>query len=380
MKPYVKIGLVSLAIVVVGLIVYLVWSSLAGPEPVPVPPDSGQALPIGGVSDPGSQNQNASITTPTGSSVTKISDNPVFEFWIDPGTKEVYYITTDGLIFSAKDGADLQITRGKMSAINSARPSPNSQRVLAAFGDPRLPQWAVFDVIDEVWRPLPEGILNATWGGNSDTLLAFVKNGGNINLSSIDISKNPVIYKTLVKDLRFQEVVLKFIPPNNLLVSESPSANYPSSVWSVNLKNLSIFRPISPENGLSLEVSTDGSVVLVFSTSGGFRILNAGSFGQLAPTPFTTLPSKCTRDSASIYCFVPEGNAFNDSVLPDDYFKRRVYTSDSLFRIDVAADEIGPVSIPQNPYGSLDAEKPILSGGSIYFKNRVDGSLYTLKF
>ena len=80
MKPYVKIGLVSLAIVVVGLIVYLVWSSLAGPEPVPVPPDSGQALPIGGVSDPGSQNQNASITTPTGSSVTKISDNPVFTF------------------------------------------------------------------------------------------------------------------------------------------------------------------------------------------------------------------------------------------------------------------------------------------------------------
>jgi len=381
MKSYIKIGLVVLIIAVVGLIIYFVWSALAGPAPeIPNTPSTSSTLPTAPPSNGGEQSQGGT-TDQSVASLKKISENPVFDFWIDPQTQEIYYLNPDGQVFSAKNGQDLQITQQKLSAPNFIRLSPNGQRVLVAFGDPRLPQWGVFDVIDKTWRPMPDGIVNVAWGENANTLIGFAKNGDNVNLSIINIGESQPSVKIIAKDLRFQDVNLDFSPPNNLFIEEKPAANYLGRIWSMNIKDLSIHSLFSPENGLMLGLSRDKTTALIFSSRGGFRILDAKTLNTVSPAPFSTLPSKCSPDSLIIYCFVPQGDNFKNAVLPDDYLEGKFYTSDSLYKINLGTDEITPIAIPQNGVsGPIDAENPVTQAGNLYFMNRYDDSLYILNF
>ena len=275
-----------------------------------------------------------------------------------------------------KNGPDLEIARQSLNAPNFIELSPSGQRVLAAFGDPRLPQWGIFDIIDESWRPLPDGILKATWGDNSDTLIGFVKNGANINLSSINLAQSQPTYKIIAKDLRLEDVNLKSLSSQNLVISENPSADYSGRVWNLNLKDLSLSQMFSPENGLIIKLSTDKKIVFIFSPANGFRMLNATNLGLATPVPFSTLPSKCSPDSAIIYCFVPE-NLPENAVLPDDYFRKKTHTSDVLYKIDISNDEVSRVSLPGNA-GLIDAKNPSVNAGNLYFINLYDNSLYSL--
>ncbi|TSA45134.1 hypothetical protein D4R51_02390, partial [bacterium] len=87
MKPFIKIGLIALIIAVIGLIIYFVWSALATPPPeipiVPPGPDLPIAPPGGGGAENGGENGSSSVQTAT---LSKISENPVFDFWVDPQT------------------------------------------------------------------------------------------------------------------------------------------------------------------------------------------------------------------------------------------------------------------------------------------------------
>ncbi len=385
MKPFIKIGLIIFILIVAGLIVYFVWSALVAPPPeIPAPPVSNVSnLPTAPLEGEGEINQLPGEPSPTQviPALAKISENPVFDYWVDSQTREVYYLNPEGQIFSAKNGEDLQITQQKLNAPNFIELSGNGQRVLAAFGDPRLPQWGIFDVIDRAWRPLPDGILNATWGENSNTLIGFVKNGSNINLSTINLSQGQPVYKVIAKDLRLQDVKITFSPPNGVIIQERPSVNYPVRVWRMSIKDLSFHSLFSPENGLTIKLSGDKTTLLAFSNSNGFRILNADTLGLVSPVPFSTLPAKCSPDSAVIYCFVPSDDNFKKASLPDDYLEQKFFTSDSLYKIDLITDEVAPVAIPQNAaLGPIDAKNPLVNGGKLYFINQYDNSIYALSF
>lgn len=381
MKSYIKIALVAIIILIIGLIIYFVWSALATPAPetsIPVP--GGSSLPAASStsSETGNQiregNQPGNGETPL--TLVKISENQVFDFWTDIQTKEIYYLNPEGRIFSGKNGPDLEISRQSLNAPNSIEISPNGQRVLAAFGDPRLPQWGIFDVIDESWRPLPDNILKTTWGENSDILVGFVKNGANINLSSINLAQSQPVYKIISKDLRFEDISLELLSPQNLAISENPSVDYLGRIWNLNLKDLSLSQMFSPENGLIMKLSTDKKIIFVFSPANGFRILNAANLGLATPVPFSTLPSKCSPDSSIVYCFVPE-NLPENTVMPDDYFQKKIHTNDVLYKIDIPNDEVSRVSFLGNA-GSIDAKNPVVNAGNLFFINLYDNSLYSL--
>jgi hypothetical protein len=383
MKPVIKIILIALIIIIVGLIVYFVWSALAPAPENPAPGSITENLPAASstssstneqnqTNQPGNQQNGSAVPT-----LEKISENPVFDFWVDPQTKEIYYVNPDGQVFSAKKGQDIQITQQKLNAPNFMEISPSGQRALMAFGAPRSPQWGIFDVIDETWRPLPDIIFNATWGMDNNTLIAFVKSGGYANLSSVNISQNQPTFKIILKDLRLEDVKIDSLSANNILIEEAPSAGYSGRVWNLNLKTLVIYPIFSSENGLTIKMSYDKKILFAFSADRGFRILNASDLSLASPLPFTTLPSKCSPDSSIIYCFVPVNEDLRSATLPDDYLKQKLYTSDVLYRMDLPNDGVEPVFIPQSTE-SIDAKNPAFLGGTLYFINRYDNSLYSL--
>ena len=251
MKPIYKIFIVLGLLVIIAIGIFLSWEKLLSPL------------------NPGSDKKPPEINPPNNKNeeVNSLSDNPVFDFWITPDNGEVYYITPDGKIFAAKDGPDLEISKQTISALNFIELSPNNQFILAAFADPKMPQWGIFDLIDKVWRPLPQEIINATWNNTDETLVGIVKNQSDLNLSLIDLNKNPTAYKVLINDFGLKDIGLEVLPGDRLIISEKPSAYYPNRVWQINLKDFAFNTLISPEKGLTLNWSKDKKILFKFSGS-----------------------------------------------------------------------------------------------------------------
>ncbi len=371
MKPFRKIIIAIGLTIVSALIIYFVWQKIAGPnnnERVP-PPDGN------------------STSTPPVANLKKLSDRPIFDFWLVPDTGEIYYLDSNGGVFGAKEGVDLEISTQTIEALNFIQSSPNHQKILAAFDDPRAPQWGIFDLIDKVWRPLPEEIINATWAATTDELIVLAKNQGAINLSTTDITKNPPTYKTILKDFRLKDVRLTFKPPQSLFIAESPSASYAGGIWLFDLKTANLNLILAPEKGLTISWSKDLAAAFKFSSPRKFSVLNGLTLGRLAPTPIVTLPQKCTADSFSssslnLYCFSPQ-NVTQSTILPDDYFQKKIYTIDDLLQINIDPT-LGQTNLikellKSNELNAIDGFSPRYFNKTLFFVNRRDGHLYQLE-
>lgn len=257
-----------------------------------------------------------------------------------------------------------------------------TQKILAAFGSPASPQWAVFDVIDGVWRPLPADVVNAAWGANQNEIIAVSKSSGSYALVRMDISKNPIVRKIVLNDFYLDDVRLTFLPPNQLLIKELGTMSWNSRVWQLDLKTLSFNSIISPARGLVFGTSLDKSLFFVYSGSGLNFFIIDNKLRSYPEVIFISLPSKCDRaansSSTLVLCFspqdVPGGNSF-----PDDYLKRGFFSVDNLYSFSAGSGDVNTVLISnKNGLPAIDAKNPQSSGGKLYFVNRYDDSLYSL--
>ncbi|GEM_PF-987591 len=384
---YKKIIITLLIVIVLGVIVYFIWGGITGPEALPTesssstPPGDGSSLPPVGTST-GGDSQGNTITFPAESDpLFRVSDQPVSGYWIDPQTDGIFYLDAGGrvlLVNKNEGGDDTEIIKQGVGVLNTLEVGPNSQKVLAAFGDPRSPQWGIFDDVDQTWRPLPSTILNATWGSDNGTLYGVVQNGSVPALALIDTSKGDISIKTLIKDFRFHDAQLSYLFPSTLLVQEKGSSFYPSRVWKIDTKDLSIHQIFGQTNGLSLKPDGEGDVFFSFYKN-VFQILNPQTLSAYTPIPFLTLPEKCTLGGAIAYCFVPKSENFKTSVLPDDYLKQKIFTLDAFFEVNLLNGGIVSTDLPKTVNNGLfDATLPKFSKGFLYFINRYDGFLYAL--
>ncbi len=382
MKPYLKIVIIIAAVVVAGLAIYFVWNWLTAAPAAPGGTASAPYFPLAGLTSTSTGAGTAATSSGaiTVGALAKVSDRPVSFFWTDPATQEVFYLDQSGVVWQAEAGQkNPQITQQGVAAVNFIKQSPDNKSILAAFGDPRLPSWGIYDSVDQVWQPLPSNIIQATWGADSNTLIATEQNGSNVNLVTLDLTKTPPKPKVLVNDFRLLDTQLAFIPPNTLLVEEKSNANYGSRIWSFNTKTLAVNLLMGPMSGLTARLTSDGSTLLAYSGSSGFQILQSQTLQNLAPLPFVTLPEKCSVNSGTtVYCFVPTNAGFKSAALPDDYVERKIYTTDVLYGINTGTGAATLLPLPGNATGKLDAEKPALAGSNLYFINRFDNYLYAL--
>ncbi|MDI6821038.1 MAG: hypothetical protein QMD65_02545, partial [Patescibacteria group bacterium] len=254
------------------------------------------------------------------------------------------------------------------------------QKILASFGNPNEPEWGIFDLIDKVWRPLPQEILKATWGEKDTELIAFIKNKNDVNLSFLDLSKNPPAQKIIIQNLKLKDANLLFKAPQTLYLIEKPSAEYLSRLWQFDLKKLTFNLMLQSQPGLIVKWSNDRGIVFKFNSPDNFLILDQ-NLNPLIPPTFTTLPEKCTfqAKNKNIYCFVPEEIPAH-YILPDDYLMKRFYSIDDLFVVDAKTEETYKVLSSGNEIISpIDAKNPQFLNNSLYFINRYDNFLYKLE-
>ncbi len=382
MKPYVKMIIIAAIVVVAGLLVYFIWTWLTSAPAAPNQAASAPYFPLAGLTSTGeatSTGGTAAPAMPVGA-LTKISDKPASFFWTDPATGEIFYLDTKGVVWQAEAGQkNPQITQQGVAAVNFIQQSPDGEFILAAFGDPSAQSWGIYDVVDQVWSPLPGNILQATWGADSHTLIATETSGSRVDLVSLDVSQNPPKTKMIAADFNFLDARFSFLPPSTLLIIERGSASYGGHIWGMNIKTATLNLLLGPANGLTARLTSDGSTMVVYAAASGFQILNSQTLQNLAPLPFLTLPQKCSINSGTtVYCFVPTNPDFKSATLPDDYFDRKIYTTDVLYGINTQTGASTLIPLPQNALGGLDAEKPALAGQTLYFIDRLNGYLYAL--
>lgn len=391
MKPIYKIIIIVAALIIAGIAVYLSWQKFTATPPTLPETGGGVSLPgAGPAATPGggaggefgtSPTSTAPGTSSLSSSLKKISESPAFGLWVAEGTKEVYYLSPEGKVFSVKEGPDLEISAQSLSALNRMIPAPGGGRVLAAFGDPRVPRWNYFDVVDGSWHSLPANIENATWGGTSDQLVVLMKNGGETNLALFSLTQTTQNTRVLIRDVSLEDILMWFESPEQIIIAERPSASYASRVWRLDLKTLSFSLILAPERGLSIVPMRGNNVVLKWSTADQLFVLNH-TFERGEKTPFSTFPEKCDVSAETLYCFTPR-NAFPQNItIPDGYYQNKFYTTDSLVRIPIASTTPF-LGVADSPWAStaaspIDAKNPRVVGGVLYFINRYDGFVYKL--
>lgn len=347
---------------------------------VPTPVEDGESVLFPGFEkNDGTQGGAGGETVSETKKITlsKISDVTAFDFWISKDTGEIYYITDEGRIFSGKDGEDVNLNTQQLNALNSISPSTSGKKILASFGDPQKPRWGIFDVVDGVWKPLSEEITLLAWGKDEDTLVGVVESEKNYNLSSFDLSKNPIKATVIIKDFRMKDVSFVWKNPDSLFILERPSASIKGRLWEFNTKT-AILKRIDPgTSGLTVLWNAARDHALRFANPNNLLVTN-GSLEPLSPLTITTLPQKCGFGAQTLYCFTPQNEEqFLGYSLPDDYLQNKFYSTDTLVSINLSTDESETLfETGTGEFIPIDGWHPQENASSIFFVNKYDRFVY----
>ena len=383
MKPVYKIVLVVIALVLVGFLGYFLWTRFFTPSPTTTqqqPTDAtGAPIDLGGGT---SQTSGATSTTSTqGIVLKKLSDAPIFSFWVSKNSNTAFYLTTDGAVMQANESQDIEVSKQRISGVISAEPSPSGDKALVSFGDPNAPQWAIFDSTDKVWRPLSSDFVSVSWAGTEDKLIGVIQKNGTPVLASINLLKAPYEATILVNNFTMKNVSFFAKSPSEILISERPSALYNSRVWQLDTKTKILTLMLDPSFGMFLRWGSNRDIAFKFASPNKFSILNR-SFSDISPLVFPTFPGKCDGGTDVAFCFVPQdGSIFSGSAsLPDDYFMNKFYTVDSLHRVDLRSGNDSVLLVSNSDsIPAIDADSVIENNSSIYFINKYDNYLYVVQ-
>jgi len=382
MKKSYKTIITFILIALLGIGIYVVWRQIKKTSVGEIPKQT--ELPQGGIKNntsteipnAGSGSEIISEQKTSIISLIKLSDAPVFDFWINKNTSDVFYLAQDGGVFVAKEGKDENISSQQIQALNSLEESSSGEKTLVAFGNPQSPQWGIFDSIDRVWRPLPSNIVTATWGSNENELVIIKKNTSSNSLGFLNLTKTPPEFKNIVSDFSFKNIRLSFFPLSDLFITELPSSDYLSRAWLLNTKTLSFNTIRSGENDLFLKWNNEKGVVFSFGKNSGFGIFNNPLISDPNPVPFSTIPQKCAGASTLVYCFVPQQNS---PTLFEDYILNKNYSDDVLYTEDSGSGSLDRIVVSDlNSGNPIDAKNPRALGNRLFFINKYDGFLYMI--
>lgn len=309
-------------------------------------------------------------------------EREVFDFWINPSTEEVSYITLSGNIYGAREGSDPEISTQGVSALNFIKQSPSGDFILTAFGDPKNPEWGIFDVIDEVWRPLPSSIDQATWDNENN--LVVVRETSNqrmlevVELQNGSVSEQSFGNDVIFNDFKIRDIKMNVVEGNRLMIHEKPASFYEGKLWEINLNESTITNLIEEESGLSINWSE--SLAFKFNSPDNFFILDHNIENAL-PVFFTTLPSKCGQGGDTVVCGVPQNRISTQNSLPESYLQKEFFTIDDLYRIDPDSLETNEIfRSGTEDIRIMDIKNPRVSNGNVYFLNRYNKGLYRVSF
>lgn len=352
MKKYLKLIIGVLIVIAVIVVGYLLWRHLNLTEVLFGP-------------------QEEAPTTALPEKLNALTDIPIFDYWVNKKTGVVYYLAEAGQVVKIQNNTQEIVNSQTLNRLNSVASSYDGSYAAVKFNYPAFPTFSIFNTTTNNWQPLPPKTIVVAWSPNSQEILYL--DDKMLQISNLATQKNREVLKMTQKELD-----LKWISDSNVLISENPSIEFPSTIWILNLKNKTLLPLIEKESGLTTQWSNDGEIGIKLHNQNRTPITSLidKDGTTLAALTFITLPSKCLIENDKAYCAVPK-NIREGIVLPDDYYKKAVYFDDNLYLIDLSAGS--SKVLLENSDTLIDAEHLELHNNALLFKNRLDGKLYSLE-
>ena len=129
------------------------------------------------------------VATTTGQ-LKIISKESVFDYWIASSTQVIFYVTEAGKIAEINpDGQDTLLSEQQIGDLNFILSSPDSRKIIVAFGNQAQPQFSIFDLTNNSWTPLPLEIKSAAWSPEGKRIAVITSQNNQTNLTIIDVAK-----------------------------------------------------------------------------------------------------------------------------------------------------------------------------------------------
>lgn len=357
-----------------------------------------------------------------------LSDNPVAGYSVN-AQNVVVAIQPDGEVFSVMNGQTTIVNTSTVSGIISVDFSLDGKKALVSYGDPNDPQTEVYDVASNVWMALPAGMQSPQWspvGGYTIAYLATTKSGG-LALQTMDATSATSVKRgaTTLLTLAATDLTLQWPMKAYFILSDKPTIISPGSIWAFNASAGTLTSLIYSVPGAESIWSTNAATPygLIFFDSGPqgiTRNLLLKSLYGAAPQEqmsFLTLPSKCVFNDEmmpittstiaapssstptstkkpskvatpiktaptstpylALYCGIPRNSGgFSSASLPDDYNMMSLFTSDDIYKINLATNAVNPIWSDQTQ--NMDVSNMKIFNGTLFFVNRYDQKLYGL--
>ncbi len=353
-----------LGIVIVGAVIfggYYLWQAMVvAPPPPPL------------ITTPGT----TALDLPAPQKITVLTKNEVFDYWMNSKTAAIYYLNPAGQVIKKIGDSEEVANSQTLTKLNSVKAAPDGTFSVVEWNYPDFPTFSIFNTVTNAWQPLPDGTIAAAWSPNSQQI-AYLENKNNLGRLKI---LNIVSGKTqIITQMDLRDIDLTWINASKILLFvSSPSADSPSSLWSIDLKS-KVLTPIAKDElGLVINWSKEGNQGLKFTNTEGIaRLSLIDDLGNALKTfSFVTLPEKCALEKDKMYCGAPK-YLQPGLILPDDYYKKAVYFKDDLYAIDLIGDA---VSLLFNGDEKLiDAHHLSVKDNQLLFINRYDNLLYSLQ-
>ncbi|MEK7624191.1 MAG: hypothetical protein AAB404_00460 [Patescibacteria group bacterium] len=324
------------------------------------------------------------VATTTGQ-LKIISKESVFDYWIASSTQEIFYVTEAGKIAEINpDGQDTLLSEQQIGDLNFILSSPDSRKIIVAFGNQAQPQFSIFDLTNNSWTPLPLEIKSAAWSPEGKRIAVITSQNNQTNLTIIDVAKyfstdakqKEKASKIIIKNFALKDLKIDWLMPDELVFTDKPSSLAMGSAWRFNLSKLNFDEIVPPGNGLMIKWLKD-DLGLKFQNQKSSLINWAGQ--AINDFPFMALPDKCVLKIDSLYCFLFTP-ASPKTKWPDDYLQKSTFTNDSLYKFN-----LGNLTAPELVFENtiegkiIDASNLKLLGNQILFTNRYDSLLYGLE-
>jgi hypothetical protein len=267
-----------------------------------------------------------------------LSKEPIVGYWINQLDNQVYYLTPEGVVRRADSvGSPETITSSRFDgAINSVVASPHGDAIIIESGTPQNSSFKVLDVERHIWRALPAGTVSASWNPTGPTTeilyLRSTTDAKGILTTTINRYTFSKGTSKTITQLNVRGVDLTWITTGTAYLSQRPSQEVESSIWALDLKNLTLQLVFGPRKGLWVRwINASGGVG--FDTGSGSYTLSTGASIEKRLL-FATTPEKCTIEQTMLYCAIASSGLTN-AQLPDKYLQRGVMSEDTIAGMDL---------------------------------------------
>ncbi len=270
--------------------------------------------------------------------------------------------------------------------------SYDGKKLAISFGDKLSPQTSVFDTTDKTWKPLDIQASIFDWAPKSYELAYQDRKSEGFTLNTWNLGDPKAKAKELIR-LEAPDLVLFWTDSKRIVLTDRGSARIKGAWWNFDPQSKNLSPVLVDQPGLEVLAQKSGDQALVFKSSkeerggGLFLVDQEGKTSRLLS--FLTMPEKCafergglkatTTSLASVggfmVCAIPE-EPLSSLQLPDDYQKRKIFTTDSFYRISLTDGGIQLIFSGSNL--NLDAENLKTANQKIYFINRADQKLYSI--